>query len=61
MRPPRTLVVRYPYGHPLGEAGRPAQHRAILRRCLELVVTLDAPGAIVEGGYRWRRDRFPGE
>jgi hypothetical protein len=61
VRPPRSLYLRYPFGHPLGEAFRVAQHRAILLEALRGLETAPAPGTILEPGFRWRRDRFPGE
>jgi hypothetical protein len=61
VRPPRALYVRYPFGHPLGEAFRVAQQRAILLDALRGLETIVEPGTILDPGYRWRRDRFPGE
>ena len=61
VRPPRSLYLRYPFGHPLGEAFRIAQQRAILLEVLRGLETTTVPGTILEAGFRWRRDRFPGE
>jgi hypothetical protein len=61
VRPPRTLFLRYPFGHPLGEAFRVAQQRTILLDALRGLETITAPGTILEPGYAWRRHRFPGE
>jgi D-proline reductase (dithiol) PrdB len=61
VRPPRALYLRYPFGHPLGEAFSPAQQRRILRDALEGLATIRQPGTILEPGYRWRRHRFEGE
>ncbi len=58
VRPPRALSVRYPFGHPLGEAFHRHQQRAILMAALALLEQATQPGTIVESGYRWRRDRF---
>ncbi len=60
VRPPRTMFLRYPFGHPLGEAFRVAQQRTILLDALQALETIAEPGAIVEPGYTWRRHRFPG-
>jgi D-proline reductase (dithiol) PrdB len=58
VRPPRAVYLRYPFGHPMGEAFAPAQQRAILMDALRALDTVATPGEIVEPGYRWRRHRF---
>jgi hypothetical protein len=58
VRPPRTVYLRYPFGHPLGEAFQVAQQRTILLDALRALETIQAPGTIVEPGYRWKRHRF---
>jgi D-proline reductase (dithiol) PrdB len=61
VKPPRALYVRHPFGHPLGEAFRVAQQRAILLDALRGLETISEAGTILDSGYRWRRSRFPGE
>ena len=56
--PPRALYLRYPFGHPMGEAFAPAQQRTILTDALRALESLRVPGEIVEPGYRWKRHRF---
>ncbi len=58
VRPPRALYLRYPFGHPMGEAFATAQQRTILVQALEALETSRVPGEIVEPGYRWKRHRF---
>ncbi|HEX3175615.1 MAG TPA: hypothetical protein VHZ49_03000 [Methylomirabilota bacterium] len=58
VRPPRALYLRYPFGHPLGEAFATAQQRTILGDALAALETISEPGTIVEPGYRWKRHRF---
>lgn len=58
VRPPRAVYLRYPFGHPMGEAFAVRQQRAILEAALEALETLTEPGAIVEPGWVWRRHRF---
>jgi D-proline reductase (dithiol) PrdB len=58
VRPPRTLFLRYPFGHPLGEALNVKQQRTILLEALKALETITEPGTIVEPGYPWRRHRF---
>lgn len=58
VRPPRSVFLRYPFGHPLGEAFNVRQQRAILLDALRALETVTEPGTIVEPGYQWRRHRF---
>jgi D-proline reductase (dithiol) PrdB len=58
VRPPRSVFLRYPFGHPLGEAFNVAQQRTILLDALRALETIAEPGTIVEPGYAWRRHRF---
>lgn len=55
---PRALFVRWPLGHPLGEADAAAQQRTILYDCLHLLLTAQEAGIIAEPGYRWRRETY---
>jgi hypothetical protein len=59
VRPPRSVFLRYPFGHPLGEAFNVAQQRTILLDALAALETITEPGTILEPGYVWRRHRFP--
>jgi hypothetical protein len=54
---PRAMLLRYPAGNQVGEAGKPQQQRAILTAALEAVAAIRRPGTILECPYRWRR--FP--
>jgi D-proline reductase (dithiol) PrdB len=58
VRPPRTVFLRYPFGHPRGEPFNVAQQRTILLDALSGLETITEPGTILEPGYRWRRHRF---
>jgi D-proline reductase (dithiol) PrdB len=58
VKPPRTLSLRYPFGHPLGEALHVRQQRTILLEALRALETIREPGTILEPGYVWRRHRF---
>lgn len=58
VRPPRSVFLRYPFGHPLGEAFISKQQRAILLDALNGLENITEPGTILEPGYRWRRHRF---
>lgn len=55
VRPPRTLFLKWPYGHALGEPGNVWQQRFILEKTLALLESVQTPGEIVAPPYRWRR------
>jgi hypothetical protein len=58
VRPPRALFVRWPFGHPLGEAFAVAQQRRVLRDMLQALQSMHEPGSLLDLGYRWRRERY---
>ena len=58
VKPARALYLRYPFGHPLGEAFHVNQQRTILLEALKGFETIRNPGTILEPGYAWRRHRF---
>lgn len=55
---PRALFVKWPLGHPLGEADALAQQRTIIYDALDLLLRAPAPGTIRQPGYRWRRHDY---
>jgi D-proline reductase (dithiol) PrdB len=55
---PRAIFLRWPLGHPLGEADHPAQQRSVIFAALQQLLTAQAPGMIVEPGWRWRREEY---
>lgn len=52
VNPPRALFLDYPLGHTAGRPNDKAEQKAILRRALGLLETMQAPG-IVRLDYRW--------
>ncbi len=58
VKPPRTVFVRWPFGHPLGEVGNKLQQRTIVREALAAIYKIKSPGEIVDLPYRWRREQY---
>ncbi len=58
LKTPRAIVVRFPFGRPLGEPGNQEQHRVIAEDALQLLATAKAPNTIVPLPYRWKRTDF---
>lgn len=55
---PRAVFVKWPLGHPLGEANAAAQQRTVIFEALRLLVEATQPGTIHEPGFRWRRENY---
>ena len=55
---PRAVFLKWPLGHPLGEPDRPAQQRTVIFVALQTLLTAQAPGTLVEPGFRWRREEY---
>jgi D-proline reductase (dithiol) PrdB len=58
VKPPRALFLRYPFGHPFGEAFHVRQQRTILIETLRGLESIQEPGTILMPGYVWRRHAF---
>jgi hypothetical protein len=58
VKPPRTVFLRWPFGHPLGEPFQSAQQRVVLAEALAALCTIRQPGEIRDLPYRWRRERY---
>ena len=58
VKPPRTIFLRWPFGHPFGEPFQKAQQRAVLAQAFRALYTIQEPGAIINIPYRWRRERY---
>ena len=58
VKPPRTVFLRWPFGHPLGEPFNIAQQRVVLAEALRAVYAIQEPGTIIDLPYRWRREQY---
>lgn len=56
--PPRTVFLRWPFGHPLGEPGNVKQQRAVLFEAFRALYQAREPGTIVDLPFRWRREKY---
>jgi D-proline reductase (dithiol) PrdB len=54
VKPPRALFLRWPFGHPLGEAGNVAQQMTVLHDAFAFLYAA-SPGEIRDLPYPWRR------
>ncbi|TAL31523.1 MAG: hypothetical protein EPN93_17160 [Spirochaetes bacterium] len=58
VRPPRSLFLKWPFGHPMGEPGNTAQQMTLLYHAPRLVLECGEPGCIVDLELPWRRYRY---
>jgi D-proline reductase (dithiol) PrdB len=53
VRPPRSLFVNFPMGNPFGRSGDVAMQRRVLVAALELAVTAQHEGVLVDFPCDW--------
>ena len=58
VRPPRSVFLKWPYGHPLGEPFNVKQQTAVIRKALSLIETAKEPGVIEDLPLRWRKETY---
>ena len=58
VKPPRTVFLRWPFGHPLGEVGNQQQQRAVVLEALKALYQIKTPGSIIDLPFRWRREKY---
>jgi D-proline reductase (dithiol) PrdB len=58
VKPPRTVFLKWPFGHPLGEPFNDTQQHAVLQRAFEALYAIQKPGTILDLPLRWRREKY---
>lgn len=58
VKPPRTVFLSWPFGHPLGEPGKRDQQRAVLFESFRALYQIKQAGTIVDLPFRWRREKY---
>ena len=58
VKPPRTVFLHWPFGHPVGEPGNIRQQRAVVLEALRALYQIEQPGTIVDLPFRWRRETY---
>ncbi|MBC8246792.1 MAG: hypothetical protein H8E81_04330 [Deltaproteobacteria bacterium] len=59
MKPPRTLFLDWPWGHPLGTPFYREQQVAVLLNALEQLYAISVPGTIYDVGFKWDKKDYP--
>ncbi|MFQ5735239.1 MAG: hypothetical protein ACE5GY_00065 [Thermodesulfobacteriota bacterium] len=55
VKPPRSVFVKWPMGHPLGEPFRVDVQRAVIREAFRALREIKEPGTIIDLPYPWKR------
>ena len=58
VRPPRTIYLRWPFGHPLGEPFNVRQQRAVLIEMFNALYTISNAGEIIDVPFKWKRTSY---
>ena len=58
VQPPRSVYLKWPFGHPLGEPGNVKQQRAVVLEAFQVLYGIRTPGEIVDLPFRWRRHDY---
>ena len=56
--PPRTVFLRCPFAHPLGEPFNVKQQRAVLMEAFRALRDITEPGTIIDLPLRWRQEQY---
>ena len=57
VKPPRTVFLPWPFGHPLGEPFSVAQQRTVLTAAFEALYSIKTPGEIVALPLGWGKQK----
>jgi len=58
VRPPRTVFLKWPFGHPLGEPGNWIQQSVVLTEALNALPRISKPGEIIDLPFKWKREKY---
>jgi hypothetical protein len=60
VKPPRTIFLRWPFGHPFGAPFNTAQQQVILAEALQALYTIQKPGTIIDLSHKLRGEKYDG-
>ncbi|MCP4366512.1 MAG: hypothetical protein GY797_00135 [Deltaproteobacteria bacterium] len=58
IRPPRTIHLRWPFGHPLGEPFNIAQQITVLEHVFDALYSFSTPGEIADIKLKWKKENY---
>lgn len=59
VKPPRTIYLRRPFGHPLGGPFQVDQQAAVLAKTFDALYQITEPGAIIDFEFKSHSQVFP--
>jgi hypothetical protein len=57
-KPPRSLFIKWPFGHILGEPFKREQQKTLIYDGLKMILECREPGSIIDLPYQWKRHPF---
>ncbi len=58
VKPPRTIFLKWPFGHPLGEPFHLSQQHAVMEKAFDALYSIETPGTIMDVPWRWKRETY---
>jgi len=58
IKPPRTIYLRWPFGHPLGEPFNIAQQRAVIIEAFKALYSINKAGEIIDIPFKWKKHKY---
>jgi hypothetical protein len=58
VKPPRSIFLKWPFGHPLGEPFNPAQQLTVLMEAFKALYSMRTPGEILDLPFKWKRRNY---
>lgn len=58
VKPPRTVFLRWPFGHPLGEPFNVPQQRTVLKAAFKALYSIETPGEIMDLPFTWKKEKY---
>lgn len=58
VKPPRSIFLKWPFGHPLGRIFNSLEHRAVLTEAFKALIEITEPGAIIDIPFKWKREHY---
>jgi len=58
IRPPRSIFLHWPFGHPLGEPYNIAQQMTVLEHAFDALYSIIKPGQINNIYLKWKQESY---
>ena len=58
IRPPRSIYLPWPFGHPLGQPFDIAQQLTAIERAFEALYSISTPGEITDIHLEWDKESY---